>query len=44
MYAFGMINLLGIVICIVLLPSNLNKVKKEEKILQLIDQIQNLNS
>lgn len=39
MYVFGIINLVGIFVCMVLIPSNLNKVKKEEKILQLIDQI-----
>jgi len=30
MYAFGTINILGIIICMVFIPSSLNKVKKVE--------------
>ncbi len=39
MYAFGIINSIGMFICMVLIPSNLNKVKKDDKIYQLIDEI-----
>jgi len=33
MYAFGIINAIGMVICMLLIPSSLNKVKKEDKII-----------
>ncbi len=43
MYAFGIINSIGMFICMVLIPSNLNKVKKDDKIYQLIDEIKKAN-